>query len=175
MKTLFELQQDYFALFELIEEAEGDITGQEAVFEELFADWEKDLSAKLEACGHVLDGLEGQEKLLAEAIKKLQAKKARYGRSADVLRDRIKLILERMDKQKVNAGVYTFSIQKNPVSVEVYEQHISHFPAEFVRITRDVPKTALKQYLTEQGETELKTDDGVVLCRLIQTTRLKVA
>lgn len=79
-------------------------------------------------------------------IKRLQdMKKAKQAR-ADALRNRVKDAMIVMGREKITCPLFELRIQKNPASVEVYEEAL--VPSEFWRTPAQViDKTALKEAL----------------------------
>lgn len=89
--------------------------------------------------------LKGEEKRLAEVRKSAEIKLEHF-------KGYVKDNMERLGLDKIDTGLGTLSIAKNPMSVEIIEEEL--IPNEFKQevITIKIDKTAIKEHYKETGE-----------------------
>lgn len=92
-----------------------------------------------------IEALKGEEKRLAEVRKSAELKLEHF-------KGYVKDNMERLGLDKIDTGLGTLSIAKNPMSVEIIEEEL--VPNEFKQevITIKIDKTAIKEHYKETGE-----------------------
>jgi hypothetical protein len=148
---LYDLAEEAVALDDLLSMDDGEWTTEaEMLATELAAK----LTAKADAFGGYLRGLEAQAEAIKEEEMRLAARrKAAMGR-ADRLRRYGLMALQRMERPKVAGDLFTLAVQNNPPSVAI-TVGVDALPAQYVRTIpeqREPDKTAIRDAL-KRGET----------------------
>ena len=98
-----------------------------------------------------------------DEIERLQALKKRRQRLADGLHEYLLYHMEKTGIEKIETPLFSIGIQKNPPSVEIYDE--KQIPAGFLVMKPTISKTLIKQ--------ALKTGD-VPGARMVQTNRIQI-
>lgn len=174
--TLFQIIQDERALFQLVEEEDGDITGQEEAFIAMAMELAQAGEKKLQGCGHIITGLEAQAEWLKTEEARLKALRTRYEKTAERIRAMVKYYLENSGKQKITTDKFVFSIVNNAPSVQLLTDDATKLPDEFCNIVtkREISKSAIKDFF-KANDTNVWVDaEGRELAQLVQNTRLSI-
>lgn len=112
-----------------------------------------DIKAKAENYGFLIKNLEAEISGLKAEEKRLADKRKVRENAVQRLKDNLHESMDRIGTQKIESGTFTFSVQKNggalPVIVDVDPTDI---PDAYCKITRDVDKKALAEYMEETGD-----------------------
>lgn len=143
--TLYELQQEYIDLLEIMEDPDVDPVTLEDTFEALGGE----IEAKAEGYGKVIRQLEYNTGVLKEEMDRLSKRKKVIESNIDRMKKTIQAAMELIDKPKIDTDLFTFRIQKNPESAVLDEKDIKKIPQEYLipqdpKINRDKIRKDLK-------------------------------
>ena len=143
--TLYELTEEVYRLYEFAEDPEVD----EEVFRDTLEALQGDIEVKAEAYGKVIKQMEADRKAIEAEIERLTARKERLVKSTATMKERLQQAFTALNVQKLKTDLFTFYIQKNPVSVVVDDPDA--VPDEFFKVKKEVSKTAIKEAI-EAGQ-----------------------
>ena len=143
--TLYELTEEVYRLLEFAEDPEV----EEEVFRDTLEALQGDIEVKAEAYGKVIKQMEADRKAIEAEIERLTARKERLVKSTATMKERLQQAFTALNVQKLKTDLFTFYIQKNPVSVVVDD--IDAVPDEFYKIEMKLSKTAIKEAI-ESGQ-----------------------
>lgn len=143
--TLYELTEEVYRLLEFAEDPEV----EEEVFRDTLEALQGDIEVKAEAYGKVIKQMEADRKAIEAEIERLTARKERLVKSTATIKERLQQAFTALNVQKLKTDLFTFYIQKNPVSVVVDD--IDAVPDEFYKIEMKLSKTAIKEAI-ESGQ-----------------------
>lgn len=157
-RTIHQLSGDDAALFELLQELDGEMTPEaEALLEEHLGN----LSDKADGYAVIISELQQDAiKFKAEADRLAARASARLN-AAQRLKDRLLAYMGEMGREKLEGALFTIARQKNPPSLEVLDEAL--VPEQFLRVipeSRVVDKKALIAHLKALGSPELHVRDG---------------
>lgn len=120
------------------------------VTEEEWDAWQLSFTQKVEGCIQVIRNLESESLALrTEAQHFAQRAQACENRTI-WLKGYIKCQMERVGKEKLDAGIFKVSVQQSPQRIEVTDDSL--VPNEFIRLIREVKKSAIANYIKATGE-----------------------
>ena len=149
-RTLLDITDDLLAMDALIGEVDGDITGVENVFDEWFAELDKDLKGKVDNYCALMATMEGRAAIRHEESKRLYRLAKSDERNAEYLRSRLKGALELRGVSKLDTARYRIGIVKNGGAPPVVIDLVAQVPDEFCRIipeTKEADKEKLREAL----------------------------
>lgn len=141
--TLYELQQEYIDLLEIMEDPDVDPVTLEDTFEAIGGE----IEAKAEGYGKVIRQLEYNAGVLKDEIDRLTNRKKAIEGNIDRMKKTIQAAMELIDKPKIDTDLFTFRIQKNPASVVMDVNYIEDVPEEYL-IAQD-PKIDRKKIMAD--------------------------
>lgn len=148
MSKLYDLTAQYKQLEELCE--------QYPCEEELKQALEKiddDIEAKADGYAKIIANLEADFIAICDEIDRLTARKRSYDNSIRRLKENLMWSMKTVGKTKFKTQLFSFSVAKNggkePLVVDVT---VDDLPSELVKVTRDVDKDALREYILETGD-----------------------
>ena len=163
MANLYELNQNYNNLLEVLETADNDSLKE--MIDIALNSVEEDIKTKVDNTARVLknfdaeiEALKNEEKALATKRKAIENQKAR-------LQTYLFDFTRATEGKKLKGSIFELSVKKNPPSVVIEDD--KHIPVEFIteEVVIKVDKTALKKYLK---------DNAVEGCKLEQGESLKI-
>ena len=163
MANLYELNQNYNNLLEVLETADNDSLKE--MIDIALNSVEEDIKTKVDNTVRVLKifdadiaALKNEEKALATKRKAIENQKAR-------LQTYLFDFTRATEGKKLKGSIFELSVKKNPPSVVIEDD--KHIPVEFIteEVVIKVDKTALKKYLK---------DNAVEGCKLEQGESLKI-
>lgn len=160
---LYDLAEAYQALLLEIEESNGVLS------EDLDARLDEigdALTAKADACAAMVRTLEAEAAAFKEEADRFGAKRKAAEAGAARLKTYLKSCLELAGERKVKGARFTVAIQANAPSVELEETDPEALPPEFVRVKKEVDKTAIK--------TALQAGEPLAFARLVQTESVRI-
>lgn len=86
---------------------------------------------------------ESDSKGIAEEIKRLQARKQSIDNSVKNMKLSLQNAMNEIGKTKFKTNLFSFNIQKNPISVNIVDENL--IPDEFKKIKIEFDKTAIKK------------------------------
>lgn len=150
MSSIYEITQDYLTILEMMELPELDaqtlrdtmegIDGEFEIKADGYAKVLKEIEASIEAIDKEKERLAERSKTLKENAKKLKTT--------------LQGAMETIGKTKFKTDLFSFGIQKNPVSLVIDENDVKKFPRKYIKVERTIDKTALKEALKNGAEFE---------------------
>lgn len=121
MANLFEIAERFKALSECVElVASGELEAE--VLEESLNTLEGELSDKLQNITYIIRKQEADLILIDEEVKRLQARKKTLNSSIDRLKQYMYNAMKLTGAKKVSTALNTWSIAKNPLSVNIIDE-----------------------------------------------------
>lgn len=160
---LYELAEAYQAVLAEIEESDGVLSEDLEVRLDDIAD---NLVAKVDACAAMVRTLEAEAAAYKEEADRLTHRRKTAEHAALRLKGYLKVCLEVAGERKVKGSRFTVAIQANPASVELDEQDPEAIPLQFVRVKKEVDKTAIKA--------ALQAGEELSFARLVQTESVRI-
>ena len=160
--TLYELTEDYIALLEMAEDEEID----EDVFRDTMEGIVGSIEDKADAYAKIMRMLGGQVDTIDAEEKRLAARKKGLQRNIDRMKRNLEDAMLRVGTRKMKTPLFTYSIQKNPPSVEITVSE-EHVPAMY-RIPQ--PDKVDKRAILE----DLKNGAVLAWAQLKQTESLRI-
>jgi len=156
MASLFSIEKEFKALYELADEVEYDLETGEVIdnsetLSELFNELSDDkLDSKLENVMYIIKDLEVSQKALKDEAKRLTEKAKVYENRATRLKDMIKNVMEVSGQSKIKTDKFNFSIK----TIEDYNyEEINMFglDREFIKIKEELDKVKIKSFVKAGG------------------------
>lgn len=141
MANLFDISSRFKNLAELVES--GEVSPE--VMEEALKSVEGELTEKLQNITYIIRNNESDIATIDEEIKRLQARKKSLTGNIDRLKTYMLDCMKIADVKKINTSLNTWSIAKNPASVNITDESL--LPKEYI-ITEVVNKVDKKAILT---------------------------
>ena len=132
-KTLLDITDDLHALWALIEEREGDITGIEQAIDGWLAEIDGDLAGKLDNYAALITHMEHLSEGRKEQAQRLSKRAKTDENAAAYLRHRLKFALEARGKLKLDTPRFRLSIQRNGGAAPVIIPDLQALPPQFVK------------------------------------------
>ena len=142
MANLFEISERYKNLAELV----GNQDIEPEVIEEALRSVEGELSDKLQNITYIIKREESDINLIDEEIKRLQARKKAISNNVDRLKQYMFEAMKFADVKKVNTSLNTWSIAKNPASVNILDESL--IDSQYI-VVETVTKVDKKKLLTD--------------------------
>lgn len=166
MAALYQLTNDILYLQEMMDNPEIDIQTIMDTMEGVEGEFEE----KAENIAKLIRNIESDITAIKAEEKRLKSLKEKKESSIAKLKEYIKRCMALTGKRSFNTKLFSFGIRKNPASVVMDTEDIKNIPDKFLRTKNpEVDKTALQNYMKEQGITELKG-----ICHLEQSERLSL-
>lgn len=143
--TLYELTDEVYRLLDFAEDPEVD----EEVFRDTLEALQGDIEVKSDDYGKVIRQLESDKKGIQAEIDRLTARKTTIENRIQIMKDALYKAFRALDKTKLKTELFTFYIQKNPVSVIVDDPEA--VPDEFFKVKKELSKTSIKDAI-ESGQ-----------------------
>lgn len=166
MTALFQLTNSYLQLAEQLADADFDA---QTIADTIEASGITDeLATKAQGIESVARGALAHNDTIDAEIARLKALKDRRQKVADGLRDYLKCEMERAGIQKIECPLFTISIAKNPVAVEIYDA--LSIPDSFMRQPQIPPPVIDKKAIKDA----IQAGAEISGARLSQSTRLSI-
>ena len=149
--TLYEITGELLELQNMIEEgADPDIVN------DTIESVEFDLEQKAEGYVMVIRNLEAQAKAIKEEEKRLREKRLSAENGIERLKKRLYDSMNATGKKKLNAGVFTLSVQKNGGSLPVIiDEDIKNMPEELLKIEVKPDTKKIAELLQDEEKSQL--------------------
>lgn len=149
MSTLYELTGEYMELMSLMEDDSID----DQMIQDTLEGVEGEIEEKADAIAKIIKSAKAEAEVIEREEKRLNSRKKMLLNNADRLKDHLEKVMRTTGKTKFKTALFGFGIQKNPPTVVIDNE--ANIPEEFW-IVKDpvIDKTALKQYLKENGEVD---------------------
>jgi len=156
MSTLYDLTRDFQKVQAIIEE------GREGL-QDTLESIDLAIEDKLESIGKVIRNLEAEAKAFKEEEQRLSDRRRSIENNIKHLKQYAENAMIVTGDKKVKAGLFTFSIQKNPPSVQVYNETVipkNYFITPEPKIDKTKIKDALKNGESVAG-VEMKQSESL--------------
>lgn len=143
--TLYELTEEFLNLLSMAEDPDVD----PQAFKDTLEGLEYEVELKADAYAKIIRQVEGNIATVDAEIKRLQGFKKLLEGNVDTMKGNLENTMKVTGKTKFKTDLFSFRIQKNPVSVKIDNE--DDVPPEYLKITTSVNKTAIKEAI-ESGE-----------------------
>ena len=155
MASLFNIGQEFKALYNLADEIEvdenGEIIDNSDLLLELFNELSNDkLESKLENVMYIIKEIEVSQKALKDESKRLTDKAKVFENRANRLKEMIKDVMIASGQSKIKTDKFNFSIK----TIEDYnydDVNMFALDSEFIRRKEEIDKTKLKAFIKAGG------------------------
>ena len=160
--TLYELTAEYQQLLDLAEDPD---IPEEALADSLEA-LGMDIEDKADGYAKVIAQLNADAAALKAEIDRLTARKRTIERNVDRMKESLKSAMILTGKTKFKTELFSFNVQKNPVTVVLDEQYIENIPEEYLipqdpKVDKQKLKDDLKAGRDLEGIAHLEQTVGV--------------
>jgi hypothetical protein len=162
LSKVYEIVEKYLQIENMLEEQEDQDTQE--MLQDTLDSIEGDLEEKLEYLTKIQKNYEAQAEMFKAEKDRLAKKQQSTKNKAGNLKGFLEHILLATGKRKLETGIFTLSIQKNPPSLHIDNEDI--IPDQFWKIERKVNSTDLKKWIKDGNELE-----GV---RLVQCEGIRI-
>lgn len=142
--TLYEMTTQTKALYEMLQAEETEDK------EQIIADTLESIEAdkKIESYCQIIGQYKADIDMYSAEIKRLTAKKTTATNAVERMKKALLDFMEASGEEKIKSGVYSVSVRtsKTVIITDIYK-----VPAEFIRVKKEVNKTAIGELL-KQGE-----------------------
>ena len=118
-------------------------------FKDTLEGLEYEVELKADGYAKIIRQVEGNIATVDAEIKRLQGFKKLLEGNVDTMKGNLENTMKVTGKTKFKTDLFSFRIQKNPVSVKIANE--DDVPPEYLKITTSVNKTAIKEAI-ESGE-----------------------
>lgn len=143
--TLYELTEEFLNLLSMAEDPDVD----PQAFKDTLEGLEYEVELKADGYAKIIRQVEGNIATVDAEIKRLQGFKKLLEGNVDTMKGNLENTMKVTGKTKFKTDLFSFRIQKNPVSVKIDNE--DDIPPEYLKITTSVNKTAIKEAI-ESGE-----------------------
>jgi hypothetical protein len=151
LSKVYEIIEKYLHVENLLEEQEEGSVAYDTL-ESVLADTEGDLEEKLEYLTKIQKNYEAQAEMFKAEKDRLAKKQQSSTNKAKNLKGFLEQILLATGKRKLETGIFTLSIQKNPPSLHIDNEDI--IPDQFWKVERKVNSTDLKKWIKDGNKLE---------------------
>lgn len=158
MSSLFNIGQEFKALYNLADEIEvdenGEVIDNSDLLLELFNELSNDkLDTKLENVMYIIKELEVSQKALKDEAKRLTEKAKVFENRSTRLKDMIKDVMSASGQSKIKTDKFSFSVK----TIEEYnydDVNMFGLQDEFKRFKEELDKTKMKEFVKAGGTIE---------------------
>lgn len=150
-KTLFEIGADMAALNDLLDELQGDVSGdgESELIDGWFTENQEALLSKLDGYGSlVMENTARADALKAEAARIADLSKAHANRAAK-LKERLHYFMETQGQSKLETGRFKFTVCANPQPQLVVSAEAIDLPEQYRRIEYKADNAAIRAALAD--------------------------
>ena len=145
MSNLYALKDKYLEVLNMIDD---DV--DEQAIQDTLESIEGEIEDKALNYGKLIRNLETNNEGLTSEIKRLQQRKKSNENFIQRLKESLEFNMQQTGIKQIDTGLFKFSIQKNPPSVEIRSEDF--IPEQFYKIERTVSKKDLLDYLKSGKE-----------------------
>ena len=162
MAKLYELTDEYLALWDSLQDPEADWTEAE----EKLRGIERAFDDKVSACAKMIRNMESEETALTREIDRMSRRRDALVRKTKAIKEYVKAEMEMSGREKVRTDVFTVSVQHSPDKVHVTDE--AKIPAQYYyyQITKRLDKVEVLRML--------KAGYAVPGCELTQGSHLRI-
>lgn len=164
---LFDIGQEYKALYELLEEIEVDEAGKvidnSQEFTELFNSLETSFADKLTNSTYLCKELESSAKALKDEAKRLNEKARAYENRSKRIKLLIKEAIIQSGELKHKTEKFSFSVRTSDV-YNYDDVNLEFVDSEFIKVKKELDKSQIKQFIKAGGSVEgVKISEDTIL------------
>lgn len=141
MATIYELTADYLQIQEMMENPDLDPQALADTFEGI----DGALEDKADNYAKVRKNLESDVEGLENEIRRLTSRKKAIENNIKRMNEVLLTTMITTGKTKFKTALFSFGVQKAPVSVVIDDEDIENYPEEFLRTKVEINKSALKE------------------------------
>lgn len=144
MSKLYELTDEYLALWDSLNDPDADWDAAEAALKGI----EAALDAKVENCAKAIRGMESEQESILAEIERLTKRQHALETKTQGLKNYVQAEMETAGRDKIRTDLFTIAIQRSPdrlivhSEAEIPDVFFKHIPA-----TTQLDKTAVKKAL----------------------------
>lgn len=146
---MYEIDEMYLNLIDLVEGQEGEQSEAVKIALDNLAD---EYNEKVVNMAKLIQIKKGEAETIKAEIARLTALKKQKENSVEWLQDTIKKAMDLRGDNKLETGLFTFSIKNNAPSVQISDENV--VPDKFVKIAKNIDKVALKKAIQAGLELE---------------------
>ena len=169
MANLYEITANYIRIADMMDDPELD--------PQLLADTmeavEGELEVKSENYAMVMKNLEGDIAALKAEEERLKTRRQTLENNIKRMKAALQGAMEATGKTKFKTDLFSFNVQKNAPSVVIDTEDLDTLPEEFIRIKKEVDKTALKDALLNGDEETKAKLNGYAHIEQTQSLRIR--
>lgn len=143
---LYELTQNYMNLQELLEDPE---IPQEMIVAAL-NEVTEEIEEKAENIAKLIKSIELDAAAIKEEESRLASKRKSLEGRAKNLKEYLEGAMRAVDKKKIKGKLFSFNIQKNPASLDIYDT--SMIPKDYIKVVETFDNAEIKKALKEGKE-----------------------
>ena len=146
MAKLYELTDEYNALWDALNDPEADWDAAE----ELLAQIEGEFDGKIESCAKVVRSMEAEAKGAKEEADRLASRAKTLESKAKGLKKYMLQEMQMAGRTKIQTPLFAIAVQKSPVSLVVHPEDESRIPEKFwyeIPATKQLDKQVIKDAL----------------------------
>lgn len=164
---LFNISEEYNALYELLEDIETDENGviidNSDTVAELFNNLEVEFHDKLTNTTYLIKELEANSKALKDEAKRLTDKARTFENRAKRIKSLIKETIIKSGEMKHKTDKFSFSVRTSDV-YNYDDVNLEFIDSEFVKVKKELDKTQVKQFIKAGGVVEgVKISEDTIL------------
>lgn len=160
MAKLYELTDEYLALWDSLNDPDADWDAAEAALKGI----EAALDAKVENCAKVIRGMESEQESILAEIERLQRRERALEAKTQGLKNYVQAEMETAGRDKIRTDLFTIAIQHSPDKVHVTDE--TKIPAQYYQTTKRLDKVEVLRML--------KAGYAVPGCELTQGSHLRI-
>lgn len=141
MSSIYELTADYMQIMEMMDNPELDPQTLKDTFEGI----DGALEIKAESYAKVMKNLESDIDGLENEIRRLTSRKKAIENNIKRMKEVLLTTMVTTGKTKFKTDLFSFGVQKAPVSVVLDDEDVENYPEEFLRTKVEINKSALKE------------------------------
>jgi len=151
-RTLLDIAEDIVALDDLLDECDGDVTGQEAAVAAFLDENDRALEEKVDGYVALIREHNARADVLKQEEKRVQALRKTSENRARFLKDRLLFAFQELDIKRLDTARARVSVAQNGGKVPlVVDDADAAMDAGFVVVSRDVDKEAIRATLQDGG------------------------
>lgn len=140
---LYELTQNYMNLQELLEDPEIPAEVITAALEEVG----EEIEEKAENIAKLIKSMEADAAAIKEEEVRLSSKRKSLEGRVKNLKEYLEGAMRAVDKKKIKGKLFSFNIQKNPASLDIYDT--SMIPKDYIKVVETFDNAEIKKALKE--------------------------
>lgn len=150
MTNLYKISQQYSDILEQLEDKELELTTEE--IEKYLAPINDAFDKKAISLASYMQNLKSSIDVLKTEEDRLRKKRKSIENKISKLKDYLKNNMEKCGITKIKSDLFDIQLQDNPFKVHVINDDA--IPIEYLIITKDINKIAIKDYLQKHGNQE---------------------